>query len=80
MLVADTMCASGEVMGITRYGVVNKKSSVLAKASFETPITHFIKAALYNEKESLDSVVENVMINQPVPSGTSLTKLKIKLE
>ncbi len=42
MLVADTMCVSGDVKGITRYGVVSEKSSVLARASFETPIKHVI--------------------------------------
>ena len=34
MLVADTMCMSGQIQGITRYGVVSDKSSVLARASF----------------------------------------------
>src|SRR3989344_5046211 len=29
MLVADTMCSSGSIKGITRYGVVSDKSSVL---------------------------------------------------
>ncbi|HIH91655.1 TPA: DNA-directed RNA polymerase subunit A'', partial [Candidatus Woesearchaeota archaeon] len=40
MLVADGMTVSGEMRGITRYGVVSEKSSVLARASFETPIKH----------------------------------------
>src|SRR5690606_14281714 len=33
MLVADTMCSSGTIKGITRYGVVSDKSSVLARMS-----------------------------------------------
>jgi DNA-directed RNA polymerase subunit A" len=75
MLVADTMCNSGEVKGITRYGVVSQKSSVLARASFETPIRHIISAALIGEEDKLSSVVENVMLNQPVPVGTGLPGL-----
>lgn len=75
MLVADTMCASGEVKGITRYGVVSEKASVLARASFETPIKHIINAALAGEVDELNSVVENVMLNQPVPIGTGLPGL-----
>lgn len=78
MLVADTMCISGTLKGITRYGVVSEKSSVLAKASFETPIKHIINAALVGEVDNLDSVVENVMINQPVPIGTGLPSLAVK--
>jgi len=75
MLVADTMCNSGEVKGITRYGVVSQKSSVLARASFETPIRHIVSAALIGEEDKLNSVVENVMLNQPVPVGTGLPDL-----
>ncbi len=80
MLVADTMCVSGEVKGITRYGVVSEKASVLARASFETPIKHVINAALVGETDPLTSVVENVMLNQPVPIGTGLPGLISKEE
>ena len=80
MLVADTMCVSGSLKGITRYGVVSEKSSVLARASFETPIKHIINAALVGEIDNLNSVVENVMINQPVPIGTGLPILTVKSE
>jgi DNA-directed RNA polymerase subunit A" len=78
MLVADTMCVGGVVKGITRYGVVSEKSSVLARASFETPIKHIVDAALVGEKDLLTSVVENVMLNQYVPIGTGVTKLVTK--
>ncbi len=78
MLVADMMCASGSIMGITRYGVVSRKSSVLARASFETPIKHVVTASLMGDVDPLRSVIENVMLNQPVPLGTGLTKLVAK--
>ena len=80
MLVADMMCNSGVVKGITRYGVVSKKASVLAKASFETPIKHIISAALIGEEDKLNSVVENVMLNQAVPVGTGLPGLITKIK
>ncbi len=80
MLVADIMCAQGKVKGITRYGVVKEKESVLARASFETPIKHLIHAALEGEIDNLTSVVENVMINQPVPLGTGLPGLVTKMK
>lgn len=78
MLVADTMCFIGSVKGITRYGVVSEKASVLARASFETPIKHIINAALIGEVDKLNSVVENVMLNQPVPIGTGIPQLVTK--
>ncbi|KHO49282.1 MAG: DNA-directed RNA polymerase subunit A' [archaeon GW2011_AR9] len=80
MLVADIMCASGIMKGVTRYGVVSEKASVLARASFETPIKHLINAALEGEVDHLTSVVENVMINQPVPLGTGLPSLITKMK
>ncbi len=80
MLVADIMCATGEVKGVTRYGVVKEKASVLARASFETPIKHLINAALEGEVDYLTSVVENVMVNQPVPIGTGLPGLVTKIK
>ena len=80
MLVADTMCASGEIKGITRYGIMSRKSSVLARASFETPIKHIIEASLIGENDNLTSVVENVMLNQPVPLGTGLPGLMTKVK
>ncbi len=80
MLVADIMCTIGKVKGITRYGVVSEKASVLARASFETPIKHLINAALEGEIDNLTSVVENVMINQPVPLGTGLPGLVTKMK
>jgi DNA-directed RNA polymerase subunit A" len=80
MLVADTMCFSGTVKGITRYGIVSDKTSVLARASFETPIKHVIDAALVGEIDKLDSVVENVMLNQPIPVGTGLPGLVVKVK
>lgn len=77
-LVASTMCFSGQIKGITRYGVVSEKGSVLARASFETPIKHIIEAAMLGEEDKLTSVIENVMLNQPVPIGTGMTNVVMK--
>ena len=59
---------------------VGEKGSVLARASFETPIRHIINAALIGEEDKLNSVVENVMMNQPVPVGTGLPDLVTKVK
>ena len=80
MLVADAMCMSGQVLGINRYGIVKEKPSVLARASFETPIRHFVNASLVGESDPLNSVIENVMLNQPVPVGTGLPGLIVKVK
>jgi DNA-directed RNA polymerase subunit A" len=80
MLVADMMCVDGEVKAIGRYGVAGEKGSVLAKASFETPMKHLLSAAIHGDEDPLDSIVENVMIGQPVKAGTGLVNLLAKVE
>ena len=79
MLLADVMTCSGGIKGITRSGITGEKESVLAKASFETPIKHIIAASLKGEKDSLNSVIENVMVNQEIPIGTGLPELIVRV-
>mgnify|MGYP001611475968 CR=1 FL=1 len=79
-LIADLMCLTGEPQSITRHGITAQKSSVLARASFEIPMKHFIEAAIIGETDRLTSVVENIMINQPIPIGTGLPDLIVKMK
>ncbi len=79
MFLADIMTQTGIVRGITRGGISGEKESVLARASFETPINHLISASLTGEKDNLKSVIENVMVNQPIPLGTGLPGLVSKI-
>ena len=80
MFLADLMTAIGKVKGITRGGITGGKESVLARASFETPLTHIVNASLIGEQDNLNSVIENVMLNQPVPLGTGLPGLITKVK
>lgn len=80
LLVADAMTMSGNLQGISRYGIVKDKPSVLARASFETPLKHIFNAAMVGERDPLNSVIENVMLNQPVPVGTGLPGLITKVK
>ena len=80
MLISDIITMAGKIMGINRYGVVKEKPSVLARASFETPIKHLISAGLAGVNDPLYSVIENVMMNQVVPLGTGLPGLVTKVK
>ena len=80
MLVSDIITMTGNVRGINRYGVVKDKPSVLARASFETPIKHLISAGLAGSEDPLNSVIENVMMNQVVPLGTGLPGLVTRVK
>jgi DNA-directed RNA polymerase subunit A' len=78
-LVADAMTNIGEIKGVTRMGIIAQKSSILARATFETPGKQFINATIKGSKDKLISVIENIMLNQPVPVGTGLPGLMVKV-
>jgi len=78
-LVADAMTQSGTIKGVTRIGIISEKPSILARAAFETPIKHFVNAAIAGAKDPIGSVIENLIFNQPVPVGTGLPGLLVKI-
>lgn len=78
-LIADAMTSGGLVKGVTRMGIVSDKSSVFARAAFETPDKEFINATIQGKKDELASVIENIILNQPVPVGTGLPGLLVKV-
>ncbi|WP_461866088.1 DNA-directed RNA polymerase subunit A'' [Thermococcus sp.] len=79
MLVADMMTLDGVIRPIGRHGVVGEKASVLARAAFEITTQHLFEAAERGEVDPLNGVVENVLIGQPVPVGTGIVKLAMRL-
>lgn len=78
-LVSDAMTSTGGIKGVTRMGIISEKKSILARASFETPIKHFVNATITGVKDELASVIENIILNQPVPVGTGLPGLLVKV-
>jgi len=78
-LISDVMTNTGEVKGVTRIGIIAQKASILARATFETPVKQFVNATIKGSKDKLSSVVENVILNQPVPIGTGLPGLTVKV-
>jgi len=80
IFIADLMTTTGTIKGVTRSGISGEKESVLARASFETPIVHIINASLVGEVDKLNSVIENVLLNQPVPLGTGLPELVTRMK
>jgi DNA-directed RNA polymerase subunit A" len=75
MLVADLMTNDGDVKAIGRHGISGRKSSVLARAAFEITSTHLLRAAITGEVDTLEGVVENIIVGQPVTVGTGAVTL-----
>ena len=78
-LISDAMTNTGTIKGVTRMGIISQKSSILARATFETPEKQFINASIKGSKDKLVSVIENIILNQPVPIGTGLPGLLVKV-
>lgn len=78
-LVADAMTSTGVVKGVTRMGIISQKASILARATFETPDKQFINATVQGGRDELKSVIENILLNQPIPIGTGLPGLLVKV-
>jgi DNA-directed RNA polymerase subunit A' len=78
-LLSDAMTNTGGMKGITRMGIIAQKSSILARATFETPTKQFINASIKGSKDNLSGVIENIILNQPVPVGTGLPGLTVKV-
>ncbi|MEA3414336.1 MAG: DNA-directed RNA polymerase subunit A' [Nanoarchaeota archaeon] len=78
-LAADSMTNNGEVKGVTRMGIIAQKASILARATFETPIKQFTNAIIKGKTDKLSSVIENIILNQPVPVGTGLPGLMVNV-
>jgi len=78
-LVSDAMTSSGVVKGVTRMGIISQKESILARATFETPDKQFINATIQGAKDELNSVIENILLNQAVPVGTGLPGLLVEV-
>ena len=78
-LIADAMTNTGEVKGVTRMGIIAQKASILARATFETPVKQFVNAIVKGSTDKLESVIENIILNQPVPIGTGLPGLVVNV-
>ena len=56
----------------------NNQKNDVSKLNFEETIKHLTRAAATGEEDKLESIVENVMINQVVPVGTGMFDLVFK--
>ncbi|XP_045502401.1 DNA-directed RNA polymerase III subunit RPC1 [Colias croceus] len=74
-LLAAQMCARGELLGITRYGLARMKDSVLNLASFEKTADHLFDAAYYGQRDSIEGVSECIILGVPAAIGTGLLQL-----
>ncbi|KAI5185114.1 DNA-directed RNA polymerase III subunit RPC1 [Nematocida homosporus] len=80
-LLADVMCATGEVCGMTRFGLQKLGgSSVLTLASFEQTGEHLFSAGYAGHEDRIDGVSESIITGQRIPIGTGTFRVCYDLE
>lgn len=74
-LLADTMCNSGSLTSISRYGIKKDEKSVLSKSSFEESLDHFTQACLFQEEDKINSISASIMTAKHAIVGSGLCKI-----
>uniref|UniRef100_A0A6G3MKE3 DNA-directed RNA polymerase n=1 Tax=Henneguya salminicola TaxID=69463 RepID=A0A6G3MKE3_HENSL len=74
-LLADLMSCSGEILGITRYGLSKMKESTLMLASFEKTADHLFDAAFYSSQNKIRGVSESIIVGSPIGVGTGMFRV-----
>jgi len=77
-LLADAMCRTGTVLGVSRSGIVNCKESALAKLSFEKISQNLIDSVLERKVDNIKGILENIMLGQLAKIGTNVYSTKLK--
>jgi DNA-directed RNA polymerase II subunit RPB1 len=71
----DMMTHMGNIISIDRHGLRKVESDVITRASFENTMDHFINAAIFNEKDTCNSVSSRILLGKVIPGGTGAFEL-----
>ena len=75
-LLSDLMTFQGEILGITRHGLLKMKSNTLVLASFEKTIENLFFSAARRSRDDLLGVSESIILGRESPVGTGVVSLK----
>ena len=74
-LVVDKMCATGDVLSVSRYSVRCSGVGTLAKASFEESVDIISKSAMTRQRDDLTSVSSAVTMGRSTRIGTNAIEI-----
>ena len=75
-LLSDLMTFQGEILGITRHGLLKMKTNTLVLASFEKTIDNLFFSATRRSRDDILGVSECIILGKETPIGTGLVSLK----
>jgi DNA-directed RNA polymerase beta' subunit len=76
-LIADFMTNQGVIIAITSKGITKFGRGAFADASFQEPLTHFMRAAVSGRKEPVTSTSACIFFGKRMPIGTGMPKLEL---
>ena len=74
-VLVDMMTHMGNIISIDRHGLKKVESDTITRASFENTMDHFINAAIFNEKDTCNSVSSRILLGRVIPGGTGAFEL-----
>jgi len=74
-LLAEVMCFTGKILGLTRYGLAKMRENTLVLASFEKTIENLFSASLKTTTDKILGVSENIILGRKSPNGTGIVSL-----
>jgi DNA-directed RNA polymerase beta' subunit len=76
-ILVDSMTGTHTMVSVDRHGMDKLNNDPLPSASFEKPVEKFQLAALYRERDSMESVAARIMTGQGIRGGTGLCQLML---
>ena len=78
ILIADMMTVNGVVEAIGRAGVINHKSSVIARMAYEETMGILYEAGWLSNEDKLNGISENVIIGKVINVGTGRSGISLE--
>ena len=79
-ILVDVMTNNGKLISIDRHGISKLDTDPLARASFEMPIEHLIKAAMFCEVDHMKSVSSRIMAGRVISGGSGLCDILMDVD
>ena len=79
-ILVDVMTATGSCISIDRHGINKIDTNPFARASFEKTVDQFLTAAVFGEKDSMNSVSSRIMAGLVVKGGTGVCNIRLDTE
>jgi DNA-directed RNA polymerase II subunit RPB1 len=79
-ILVDVMTNNGRLTSIDRHGISKLDTDPLSRASFEMPIEHLIKAAMFCEVDHMRSVSSRIMAGRVISGGSGLCDVLLDVD